>query len=384
MKKLLIFVDWYEPGYKAGGPIRSVKNLVDQLKTHAEIYIITSNRDYQDNTPYKGIPPNQWVKRDEHVWVNYLSPDTISKKTLTRLIDEVGAEQMYINSLFSLPFALLPLWLLRKQTDKQIVVAPRGMLAPGALSVKPLKKQLFLRFGKFLFRNVAFHATNETEALQVRKWFGRSAKVFTAPNLPASLSHTQITPALKTKGELRLISVARISPEKNTLQAISMLQKLDPGKEVQISLDLYGPVNDAEYWKKCLQTIEQLPDNISVRHQGSIPNHALPATLVQYHVFYLPTLGENFGHSILEALSAGKPVLISDRTPWNQVNERKAGWAFPLNQPLEFARCINELVAMEQETYSPYAHAAFNLSKENADATELVKKYCAMFTLDRK
>jgi glycosyltransferase involved in cell wall biosynthesis len=63
-------------------------------------------------------------------------------------------------------------------------------------------------------------------------------------------------------------------------------------------------------------------------------------------LFFLPTLGENFGHAIFEALSSGVPVLISDRTPWQNLASQSAGWSFPLHEPQAFVASIETLAAM--------------------------------------
>jgi glycosyltransferase involved in cell wall biosynthesis len=42
----------------------------------------------------------------------------------------------------------------------------------------------------------------------------------------------------------------------------------------------------------------------------------VPGTFAQYDLFAFPSRGENFGHVVLESLSVGTPVLVSDRTPW--------------------------------------------------------------------
>ena len=34
MKRILVMIDWFEPAYKAGGPIRTVSNMVKLLQDH--------------------------------------------------------------------------------------------------------------------------------------------------------------------------------------------------------------------------------------------------------------------------------------------------------------------------------------------------------------
>ena len=50
--RILIFIDWFLPAYKAGGPIRSIANLVDNLHADFDFYIVTGDRDLGDKNPF--------------------------------------------------------------------------------------------------------------------------------------------------------------------------------------------------------------------------------------------------------------------------------------------------------------------------------------------
>ena len=54
-KTILCFVDHYLPGYKAGGPIQSIVNLVENLGDEFEFYIICNDRDQLDRQPYANV-----------------------------------------------------------------------------------------------------------------------------------------------------------------------------------------------------------------------------------------------------------------------------------------------------------------------------------------
>ena len=62
--------------------------------------------------------------------------------------------------------------------------------------------------------------------------------------------------------------------------------------------------------------------------------------LVKSDLFISTSLNENYGHSIVEALSQGCPVLISDKTPWKQLEKFNAGADLPLKLDL-FAEKLN-------------------------------------------
>jgi glycosyltransferase involved in cell wall biosynthesis len=130
-------------------------------------------------------------------------------------------------------------------------------------------------------------------------------------------------------------------------------------------------VEDERYWQKCLAILRDLPANVSIECNGNLDHSEVLAVLPAHHLFLLPTLGENYGHSIVEALSAGVPVLISDQTPWTTVNECGAGWALPLNSESKFSDVLQAVVDMGPEEYGQFRFRAleyFNMhcSPDNA------------------
>ena len=61
--KVLVFVDWYSPGYKAGGPVRSMVNLVAHMNDSIDFHIVTSDTEYTESTPYEGITSDSRGRR---------------------------------------------------------------------------------------------------------------------------------------------------------------------------------------------------------------------------------------------------------------------------------------------------------------------------------
>jgi hypothetical protein len=60
--KLLIFSDWFYPGYKAGGPIKSVTNLSIALQKEIDVFVFTADTDLNETKPYPNIQANTWIK----------------------------------------------------------------------------------------------------------------------------------------------------------------------------------------------------------------------------------------------------------------------------------------------------------------------------------
>lgn len=381
-KRILITIDWFLPGYKAGGPIQSCANLIAHLKDEFDFYVMTRNTDYTSEEPYPGIPANTWYHLEEGVQVYYFSADKLSYTSLKEVIRKLHFNVIYINGIFSKYFSLFPLLIARKHLHVPVVVAARGMFAPGAVNVKPGKKKAFFYVAKRLklYANTTFHATNLLEKAHIESVLGKQVKVAVAANLPKALNKNETAAVIqKESGFLKLVSIARISPEKNTRYALEILKRFT--YEGDIIFDIYGPVNDAVYWKECQAIIQLLPANIKVNYKGSLPSGMVPETLVQYHALFLPTRGENFGHIILESLTAGLPVILSDQTPWRGLEAAQVGWDIPLQDEDKFREVLAHCVRMENEEYQHMRHRTQLYLKEKVITAEIIQQNRQLFNV---
>ena len=141
-KRILIAIDWYLPGFRGGGPITSIANLVDALGDEYDFLIVTSDTDQGESKPYLEIPTDRWVESGPHCSVWYCSAEGRGYRHFRKLLGETEYDLLYLNSMFSLRFTIFPLWSSRAaKPEVPVLLAPRGMLHAGALSLKPLKKK---------------------------------------------------------------------------------------------------------------------------------------------------------------------------------------------------------------------------------------------------
>ena len=144
-KRILMSIDWFAPGYKAGGPIRSCVNFAYAMRDRYDIYILTGDRDFGEKNAYRDIRINTWIEFDEHIQVFYASPDKMSMSLWKEELTKINPDFVYLNNFFSLPFSLFPLWAKSSSSKKcKWIIAPRGMLHQGALQFKPFKKKIFI------------------------------------------------------------------------------------------------------------------------------------------------------------------------------------------------------------------------------------------------
>ncbi|MBU3715123.1 MAG: glycosyl transferase, partial [Ferruginibacter sp.] len=173
--KILILIDWFYPGYKAGGPIQSVLNLIKVLKSNYELFILTTDTDHGENQPYQNIVSDQWIW-SEVLGVNifYANKKNLSTKQVKKQILYVAPDFIYLNHLYSPMFVLYPLWLkLNNRIKSKVIICPRGALYASAIAVKSYKKKPLLLLMKLfsIQKKISFHATNEREKKAIEDFF---------------------------------------------------------------------------------------------------------------------------------------------------------------------------------------------------------------------
>ena len=376
-KRVLVFIDWYLPGYKAGGPIQSIVNLVRNLEKEFDFFIVTSNIDLDEPEPYTGIVFNSWIQNGNHQ-VIYLDQKNQNFQKYRELLSEREYDCIYFNSMFSPNFTLKPLLLTYKFPKIKVILAPRGMLGKGALQIKKRKKLFFLNLFKFsgIYRRITWHATTEPEASRIRIQFGLNSRILIAPNLSA-INSNDIPMKYKEEDDLNLYTLSRISSIKNLKGALEYLGNVN--LRYKISFTIIGPIEEEQYWLECQEQIKKLPENIHVKHLGAIPNHLLKERLKDQHFMLLPTFHENYGHVIMESWQNGCPVIISDRTPWANLLEKNIGFDISLAESSEFINAIERAAAMNNLEFQKWSRASYVFAKAKTQDPASLEKYRRLF-----
>jgi glycosyltransferase involved in cell wall biosynthesis len=376
--RILLFADWFEPGYKAGGPIRSCVHFVHQMQDRYSIYVFTSDRDLNDTAPYAGIVADKWLDYNSNVKVLYGSPAQLSWKSIRSQVNNIRPDFIYLNSMFSKYFTIYPLLMSRfGGINSKIVLSPRGMLRESALKFKPVKKKFYLQLFRQLglHKRVHFHATDKTEESDIQKHFGAKVQLSLVSNYPGMLKDYPGS-IEKKDNELSIIFVGRLHPVKGLDYLLERIGSVK-GK---ISLTVVGNAEDEAYTNQCKNITSGYAENIKVRFTGEIPNDKLPAIIAQHHIFALPTKGENFGHAIFESLSSGRPVVISDQTPWRNLSEKMAGWDISLQQPEMFTAVLQSVVSFNQAEYDKWSYKSWQFAKIFVEKDDLKKIYSDLFS----
>ncbi|WP_340102822.1 glycosyltransferase family 4 protein [Rhodohalobacter sp. 8-1] len=344
-KNILVFTKYYLPAYKAGGPIRSVSNMIDWLSDDYEFKVISSDRDLGDESPFENKEFNCWLS-DGKSQTFYLSGKGSWKK-LADLVRDGKYDLIYLNSFFDIKYSIFPLIINRLFKKKPVLLSPRGEFSSGALAIKSLKKQVFLKFinKSVLFDDIYWGVTNDLEkndlisALDINQ-----DKIYTLPNLPSSNIRPLFLPK-KKPASLKIAFLSRVSPKKNLKYVIEILSKVSSH---DVELNMYGVIDDRHYWEEVKKEIKNLPKNVKAIYRGTVRHDKVFETIEKHHLFFLPTLGENFGHAISESLLSGTPVLISDQTPWRNLEEKGLGHDLSLSDRNGYLNIITKYADMSQ------------------------------------
>ena len=378
--KVLAFADYYLPGFRAGGPIRTISGMVRRLPERIQFSIVTRDRDCGDHRAYAGVKVGEWndVGRAR---VLYLRNRDLNLAGLVRLVRVEKPDVLYANSLFSrITLRLLAARRIGCLGSVPLVLAPRGEFSAGALKLKPRRKAAYLALGRRagLFRTVLWQASSEVEGSDILRILGGGHEVRVSRDI-SDVSDVfeaeERTNHAKRSGAVRFVFLSRVSPMKNLRAAIEVVS----GISGNVSLDIFGPADEPRYLQECKAATEKVQSNVKVTWHGEVAPPDVTKTIAGFDFFILPTLGENFGHVILESLSAGCPVLISDRTLWNRIEADGAGWTIPLEDQRRWNEVLRQCVEMGESEHNSMRERARLAARECLCDQAVIQQNVALF-----
>src|SRR5574337_522294 len=142
MKKVLILVPGYLPGFKSGGPVRTIQNLIESLSERMSFSVLCGDRDLGDKTQYPDVQHGEWNKVGS-ASVFYIPQGLRGYFVIYSIVTRATWDSIYLNSFFSFRFSIFPILLKRFfGFSGPILLGPRGEFSKGALALKAKKKRL--------------------------------------------------------------------------------------------------------------------------------------------------------------------------------------------------------------------------------------------------
>lgn len=376
--RVLVLSTTYLPGFKTGGPIRSVSGMIESLGDEFDFRVLTLDRDMGDKVPYPGIVTGVWTPVGK-AKVMYLPPNQVNLRSVERLVCETPHDVVYLGGAFDPTLVLRFLFLRRfgRVDWASVMLAPQGVFSQGALSIKRGKKKLFLSLAKRLglYGSLTWHVSTPYERHDVCKALRLHTRphfMVVAPDISAAADDSPPIERHKCFGRLQVAFLSRISPMKNLDGALRILQ----GVDIPLDFHIYGPAEDPSYWRICERELRKLPPHVKATYHGPVDHSGVAAVMRSHDLFFLPTHGENFGHVIIEALREGCPALITNRTAFRNIEKQNAGWDLPPDDVAAFRQVIAKCAAMSDEQWQTWSRGARRLAAkmvENDDITDVYR-----------
>jgi len=224
------------------------------------------------------------------------------------------------------------------------VISPRGTLDPWSLAHRGARKKMVWRLlvQPVLRRANVLCATSRQEAENIARL---------VPNVPIALIPNGVhlpprTSAGPTRSSRTALYLSRIAPNKGLQNLLQAWARVKPR---EWSLKVAGP-DENGHLALCQRAVQELGLEKSVSFLGPVHGRKKWETFGNADLFILPTLGENFGQVVLEALACGLPVITTRRAPWEELVPRRCGWWIEAGvEPL--VQALGE--ALEQEAELP-------------------------------
>ncbi|MDX6766261.1 MAG: glycosyltransferase [Candidatus Methylacidiphilales bacterium] len=215
------------------------------------------------------------------------------------------------------------------------LVSPRGMLGTWALQRNRLAKRWLyrLREQRDLATAGAFHATSDTEAMDIRR-AGFRQPIAILPNgvplpgekIPLRTWLDDQLPPLQ--GRRFALFLSRLHPKKGVDDLLQAWARLPFALRRSWHLIVAGP--DLTGCLPALEKIRQLdPDPDSITLTGNVEGEMKQALLHHAEFLVLPTKEENFGIVVAEALASGTAVITTHAAPWEPLVTHRCGWWIP-------------------------------------------------------
>lgn len=330
----ILLIGPFPPVYSYGGPTRSIHGIYCTLRDSEFDCKVLSPIKNLDGSNIEIISSNQDITYSKNFYFDFFK--------IVKNVDVI-----WFNSFFD--FKLIFLILFSKILKFKLIISPRGQLSDEAIRTSnSFIKKIFIAVIKILKSGLYFHSTSNSETDAI------TDKINTS-NITCLSNLFTLKFLENTQDKSKYIFYSRIHKKKG----LYFLLKTINDNNINIDLDVYGFIEDKNYWKKCKILIDKL-DNIN--YMGSIDNGDLQILKNKYSFFIFPTLNENFGHIIIELISLGIiPIISKSTTPFDiQINE-KIGLNFSLNSQSELSDILNKTKQIDIDTLNVLKNSVYEI-----------------------
>jgi len=256
---------------------------------------------------------------------------------------------------------ILPL--LKQETFPKIVITLRGADTYLKPWINKKWSYFYKEYGNKIDAYVVMSA-HQKEYLQ--KWNIAQDRINV---IPVSFgSKFKITPKKPNKSKLKIVSVFRLTWEKNIEGNLRVIQQLVKNN-IPVEYHIYG---DGEEKAKLLYLVDAYNLKPYIMFYGKTENELIRKALRDYDFYLQLSLSESFGLSVVEAQSMGLPAIISnsDGLP-ETISVNNSGFVFESWKYKKIAEAI-VLLWKNEEKYVQFSKCAITHSHIHFSTTEEV------------
>lgn len=305
---------------KFGGPSYSVPRLATSLAPHCASVELASLKGEDQAADSEGCEPRLFDQR--YASFPVLSKFRVSPSLLAHLRRAAFSHDViHAHGLWQFPTKYCASAVAQKGAKARLVVSTRGMLSPVALSYSRLRKQALWAWyqHRVLTEAHCIHATAPSESAEIRA-LGITRPVAVIPNGIDIPPAARLAPRSASK---TILSLGRVHPKKGLdrlIHAFARIAADHPGWALRI----VGP-SEGGHDHELRQLAASLGcSRISI--EEPVYGDEKFQQLRSAEIFILPTLNENFGVSVGEALACGTPAIVTKGAPWAGLETNGCGF----------------------------------------------------------
>jgi glycosyltransferase involved in cell wall biosynthesis len=364
----------YKPAYVYGGPTMSVSELSEQLNKAGctvNVFTTTANGtaelDIEANVPLtlNGVTVtyfNRITKDHSHfspailkaVWKNVKKFDVVHIHAWWNLV-----------SVLSCLIALM--------RGRIVVLSPRGTLSAYSFQNKNigLKQLLHGLLGKYLLNKCHLHATSQQEKTAL-------VKLIDTKNITVLPNFVKLQPQKK-----------RLKSQPGSVFKLLFFSRIEEKKGLEILLNALKTVTEPYHLTIAGSGRESYIDSLKALVKNNLIEDKITWAgfygddkfdrINEHDLFVLPSYDENFGNTVIESLSVGTPVLISEQVGLaDYVLENDLGWVCQTN-PQSVSDAINNIMKDNRGKLREINEKAPGIIYNDFYEDELVSKYITFY-----
>lgn len=330
----ILFVGPFPPIYSYGGPTKSIYGIYNTLRDSEFTCKVLSPNKNLDGSNIEILSSNKNITYSKNFYFDFFK--------IAKNIDLI-----WFNSFFE--FKLIFLIFCGNFLGFKLIISPRGQLSDEAINTSnSFIKKIFIKVIKILKSNLFFHSTSNSETDAIKNKINTS-------NITCLSNLFNLKFIENTQNKSKYIFYSRIHKKKG----LYFLLKTIYDHNINIDLDIYGFIEDKNYWMKCKIIIDKLEN---INYMGSIDNGDLQILKSKYSFFIFPTLNENYGHIIIELISLGIiPIISKSTTPFDSLINEKIGLNFSLNSQSELSDILNKTKQIDIDTLNVLKNSVFEI-----------------------